>query len=107
GTKDGSNWANASNDLQAMIDLANTDGGGQVWVSSGTYIPTALPGADTAPTAREYAFVLKKGVEVYGGFNGTESLLADRDYANNVTILSGDAGIPNNVTDNLYHVVLI
>ncbi|MDR2407129.1 MAG: Ig-like domain-containing protein, partial [Bacteroidales bacterium] len=37
GTKDGTSWTNASNDLQAMINESAT--GDQVWVKTGIYIP--------------------------------------------------------------------
>jgi hypothetical protein len=42
---------------------------------------------------------------VYGGFNGTESMLTERDPVTNVTILSGDIGVTDDISDNSYHVV--
>jgi hypothetical protein len=53
--------------------------------------------------------MLNEGVKIYGGFNGTETLLNQRDYVSNVCILSGDLngndiGFTNN-TENVYHVV--
>ncbi|MFF5993837.1 S-layer homology domain-containing protein [Lysinibacillus sp. KU-BSD001] len=35
---------------------------------------------------------MKNGVAIYGGFNGIETTLAERDYKANETILSGDIG---------------
>jgi hypothetical protein len=47
-------------------------------------------------------------VAVYGGFDGTEDLLEQRDWVNNVTVLSGDLHQNDDTgvsTDNSYHVV--
>ncbi|MCC5945937.1 MAG: choice-of-anchor D domain-containing protein [Bernardetiaceae bacterium] len=113
GTGDGSSWANASNNLQAMIDISPA--GGQVWVAAGTYKPQAYPtgcidcstgGADGVISNRDYAFSLKSGVEVYGGFQGTETVITDRNIDANETILSGDIGIIGNNSDNCYHVIV-
>jgi hypothetical protein len=81
GTGDGSSWSNASGDLQAMIDASGS--GDEVWVASGTYKPTT-------GTDRSISFVMKDGVAIYGGFNGTETLLSQRNWVSNVTVLSGD-----------------
>jgi len=96
GSGDGSSWANASADLQAMINASSA--GDQVWVAAGTYKPTTT-------TNRSISFSLKNGVAVYGGFNGTETLLSQRNWVANVTILSGDIGTLGDDSDNSYHVV--
>ncbi|MEO8355341.1 MAG: right-handed parallel beta-helix repeat-containing protein [Chloroflexota bacterium] len=88
-------WANGC-DLQYALGLDPLPG--EIWVAAGTYYPTT--GADRSAT-----FILKNGVSIYGGFDGTEALLAERDPATNVTILSGDIGTPGNTGDNSYHVV--
>jgi hypothetical protein len=119
GTGDGSSWANASSDLQLMIN--NSDKDDQVWVAKGTYKPNRQVGA-TAVTAnnRDNAFVLKSGVKVYGSFAGNESTIEGRQFETNATILSGDfsGNDPNNTTnaallnnssltsDNAHHVVV-
>ncbi len=95
GNQNGLSWANASGDIMAMI-LASSSGD-EIWVAAGTYTPTT--GTDRAAT-----FSLKNGVEVYGGFNGTETSWSQRDYTTNVTILSGEIGSPG-LIDNSYHVV--
>ena len=106
GTGDGSTWALAG-DLQSMIN--NSAEGDLVWVASGTYYPTekiaATDAAAVATTERDQAFILRNGVKVYGGFAGTETALAERDFAANPTILSGDLGTAGSNTDNAYHVV--
>lgn len=104
GSGNGSNWANASGDLQSIIEIA--EAGDQIWVAAGTYKPSSLPGATGTLTGRDVSFVLKSGVEIYGGFSGTETQLSDRDVVNNLSILSGDIGVLNDSTDNAYHVVM-
>lgn len=68
-----------------------------IWVAQSTYYPTA--GAD-----RSVSFVLKNGVKMYGGFEGTETDLEQRDFMVRETILSGNIGLPNG-SDNAYHVL--
>ena len=111
GTGDGSSWTNASADLQAMINSLKPNGG-QVWVAQGTYKPTQKM-ADTTVTGelttdRYKSFMLVKDVQVYGGFQGiaTDTSLDQRNWHTYETILSGDIGIPNDSTDNSYHVVV-
>ncbi|MCC5946102.1 MAG: hypothetical protein JJT94_14325, partial [Bernardetiaceae bacterium] len=120
GTGDGSSWANASNDLQAMINASAA--GEQVWVAAGTYKPTQYPtGCGTCTNPRQYTFSLKSGVEVYGGFVGTETMISQRtNFAPteaNETILSGDLADNDDFDtdnkgyqgttgdDNVFHVV--
>jgi parallel beta-helix repeat protein len=96
GTGDGSSWSNASGDLQAMINAAQS--GDQVWVAAGTYTPTS-------GTDRTISFLLKNGVPIYGGFAGGETVLSQRNWQTNVTILSGDIGNLGDNSDNSFHVV--
>jgi len=108
GTGDGSSWANASGNLQAMIDAVCVE---QVWVAAGTYKPTSSSGCSNCSSNQEYYFLLKDGVKVYGGFAGTETSLVERNITANPTILSGDLNEndgPNftNNSDNTYHVVV-
>jgi hypothetical protein len=80
GTGDCSSWADAC-DLQSALTSALS--GDEIWAAAGTYKPTS-------DTDRTVSFVLKNGVEIYGGFAGTETARSQRDPATNVTILSGD-----------------
>ncbi|SOE20200.1 hypothetical protein SAMN06298216_0696 [Spirosomataceae bacterium TFI 002] len=93
GTGDGSSWANASADLQAMIDASGTT---EVWVAAGTYYPG---------TSRTDSYIMKNNVAIYGGFNGSETMLSQRNWSANTTVLSGDIGTPLDSTDNCYHVI--
>ena len=101
----GTSWATAKKDLQQAIFIAF--GNDQVWVKAGTYLPTHDPFGSTAPANnRDKTFSLKNGVKIYGGFAGTETLLNQRNWQTNVTVLSGDLGVSNTLSDNAYHVVL-
>jgi len=98
GANTGSSWADAFTDLQAALALAQADD--EVWVAQGTYRPTG--GAD-----RKISFEPKSRVRLYGGFAGTETDLAQRDWQAYPTVLSGDIGVPDDSTDNSYNVVYL
>lgn len=75
---DGSAWNKAYKNVQAAIDKLEAGGqGGEVWVKAGTYQPSVYMSG--ASTDRSAAFVMKDGVSVYGGFEGTEKTRAERD----------------------------
>lgn len=97
GTGNGTSWQDAYVELPPALAAASS--GDQVWVAAGTYLPSEI--AHPVPS-----FVLSQGVELYGGFDGTESTLAERDWVANPTILSGDYGFGINsfhvVTADLY-----
>ena len=93
---DGSSWASPLTSLTDTLGQATP--GDQVWVAQGVYLPTA--GAD-----RTASFHLREGVEVYGGFAGSETELGKRDVKLYPTILSGDIGSPGVPDDNVFHVV--
>jgi uncharacterized repeat protein (TIGR01451 family) len=80
GAKAGTSWENAYRDLQDALTRAAADCGSEIWVAQGIY----SPGND-----ENDSFVIPDGVEIYGGFNGTETMRKQRDYVNNETILSG------------------
>ncbi len=108
GTKDGSSWENASDDLQAMLnDLCASE----VWVAGGVYKPIR-PANDLwtiDPGNRVNAFVLTTNVKLYGGFAGTETALVQRDLTitANKSVLSGDLDGSGSFSGNdAYHVVL-
>ena len=98
GTNSGTSWTNAYTDLQSALSIAfiNDD----IWVAAGTYKPTQT-------ATRTISFVMKNGVDIFGGFNGTETSIAERDIASNPTYLSGDIGAQGDNTDNTYKVVKI
>lgn len=100
GANDGSSWANGFQGAGGLAAaLAAADAGDQVWVAAGTYKPTLT-------ATRTISFALESGVEIYGGFAGTEASLDQRDPAANETILSGDlSGNDPVISDNSHHVI--
>ncbi|CAL2088963.1 conserved exported hypothetical protein [Tenacibaculum sp. 190524A05c] len=80
GSNDGSSWGNAYTNLQDA--LANDSSGDEIWIAEGSYSPG---------TNRTDSFILNQtNVKLYGGFNGTETLLSDRNVLLYKTILDGD-----------------
>lgn len=96
GSNTGTDWANAFTDLQLALFLAGD--GDTIWVAEGTYRPTLNQN-------RAATFSLKPGLAVYGGFAGDETSLAQRNPWQTPVILSGDIGVLEDSTDNVYHVV--
>jgi predicted outer membrane repeat protein len=48
---------------------------------------------------------MKNNLGIYGGFAGTETQLAQRNWNSNLCILSGDIGTVADTSDNSYHVI--
>ncbi|MCB4797831.1 T9SS type A sorting domain-containing protein [Neotamlana laminarinivorans] len=83
GANDGSSWADAFTNVTDALALTNLNDA--VWVAKGTY---TLADKNT-PIA-----VSTNEVDIIGGFAGTETTLADRDFTaihtTNATIFTGD-----------------
>ena len=104
GGGDGSSWVNAYTNLQSALDVAIT--GNSIWVAAGTYMPSTDKTGNSSPADnRTKTFQLVDSVSLFGGFAGTESMLNERAWETNETILSGDIGIPDDISDNCYNVV--
>lgn len=95
GANTGQSWANAFTNLQSALSVAV--GESEIWVAKGTYWPGS---------ARGTSFVLPSGVMLYGGFDGTETSLTNRNWRTNLTVLSGEIGSTNDPGDNAFHVVI-
>ncbi len=93
----GATWDEPKSLNWALLDTQNCP---EIWVKSGVY--TQPHGA-----SRSASFELQRGVKMYGGFQGTESSLDQRDPVNNKAVLSGDIGVHGLNTDNSFHVVNI
>jgi len=93
---DGTSWENAYDDLQ--VALSNSESGTDIWVAQGIYYTSES-------SDRKVSFVMKEGVSLYGGFQGIETSLSERDIIAYETILSGNIGDKADDSDNSYHVV--
>lgn len=80
GMTDGRSWENAIRHPQDAMDIIDT--GDQVWVADGTYLRKS-PSDDVVLSIVE-------DVEVYGGFDGTEITLSQRDFESHPVILDGE-----------------
>jgi len=75
GSKDGSSWENAAS-LSTAAELVNSaERNAQLWLKAGTYKRTESVNFDY--------------LHIYGGFDGTESKLEERNWNKNLTILDG------------------
>ncbi len=72
-TNGGRSWLDAKQTVQAGINAASEDGG-EVWVAAGTYVENLK---------------MPSFVSLYGGFKGGETMLNERDWNANPTILDG------------------
>jgi len=90
-TNDGLSWTNSYKNIQTAIDLSNS--GDAIFVKGSesgiTYLPTTLR---TIGDARSASFLLKTGINIFGGFIGTESSLYERDMVSYKEILRLPSG---------------
>jgi predicted outer membrane repeat protein len=115
----GTSWEDASGDLQEMMDelealtIPGYTGPRIVKLGAGTYIPEWKPSAtagtyDDTGDSRDRAFILRNGVQVWGGYPASGGEDSSRNVTANKTTLSGDldnsGGIPDN--NDAYHIVL-
>jgi len=99
----GGAWSDAFTEVYQALEVAATTYGivDEIWVAEGTYRPTG-------DTERTRTLRLLKGLEVYGAFpagGGATGLFDERDPLLHATILSGDIGVPDDDTDNSFHVI--
>lgn len=102
----GLSWDQAFENLQTALNIISDHD--TIWVAQGTYYPDK--GIGEINDLRSSSFPLYKGVNIYGGFTGSETSLDQRDWQSNTTILSGDLTQNDgpdflNYDDNAYHVV--
>jgi dockerin type I repeat protein len=71
----GESWEDAFLNIKKATDLSLEND--KIWVAEGTYIEGE-------------SIEVKQGVSMYGGFDGSEILIDDRDTSENKTIIDGD-----------------
>ncbi|MBO9595383.1 MAG: hypothetical protein J7599_20950 [Niabella sp.] len=119
GNGNGSSWANAIPELadalkwaRAQYDANNNWLAGdslRIYIAEGTYKPLydADNGRYQNDGGRDNAFVIINRVHLYGGFPSTGNPgMGQRNWKTHITTLSGDIGIPNDPSDNVYHVLI-
>ena len=116
GREDGNSWTTAYKDLQQALNRALVDGK-EIWLAEGIYKPTSRTDSNDPRSA---TFMVYPGIEIKGGFNGTETEDKPKGSLYN-TILTGDISGNDNssstwppsgndtayYSDNVYHVVTI
>ena len=81
GNGSGDSWVNAIENLEDAL-TASSNNTKEIWIAAGKY----SPGSSSTDTFE----IDSDGLSIYGGFDGTETLLSERDIIANPTILSGD-----------------
>ncbi|MCH8495606.1 MAG: hypothetical protein LAT57_08250, partial [Balneolales bacterium] len=97
GLNDGLTWSSAFTDLNSALAVAT--GNDEIHIAAGTYKPGS---------ARTNSFTITgemDGVRIYGGFPEGGGTTSERNPSEHRTILDGDIGIANDISDNSYHVV--
>ena len=110
---DGTTWASAFPTLQGALDVATAND--EIWVAAGTYTPSALRTPSRPRTASFIISGTQDGLEIYGGFDGTdgegggarEAERSARAPDANLVILSGDIGTEGEVGDNARNVLFL
>ena len=97
GLNDGTSWANAYTSLQDALNNPLTCFNNEIWVAKGTYKPHN--------SDQSVYFSPPKNVSIYGGFNGTETLVTERNWYENPTILSGDLNNSNSANAGDSHTI--
>ncbi len=100
GTNNGTSWENAFTSFQAALDEAVA--GKEIWVAKGTYRPESFYDFSELDEKNVH-FRLKNGVEIYGGFEGTEVYRSERDLnAGHNSTLSGEIVPAPDSDDSVY-----
>ncbi len=99
GTGQGASWADASGDIQAMIDIESVQ---EIRIAAGTYYPTLIQGGQDRTTSFH---IRRGGIRLLGGFpqGGGDT----RDPVTHPVFLDGNIGNPDSPSDNSYHVMTI
>ncbi|NCC96868.1 MAG: hypothetical protein EOM02_08510 [Synergistales bacterium] len=85
---DGSSWGSSLNESQFGESLRAAQSGDVFFVAKGVYRPS-VP-SEVASADKALSFTIPEGVSLYGGFTGIEDNLNERNWRENVTVLTGD-----------------
>ncbi|HEY1040392.1 MAG TPA: zinc metalloprotease, partial [Bacteroidia bacterium] len=106
GNGNGTSWTNAIHSLSEALFYAKDYGVTEIWVKKGVYKPSE--------SGNQWKlFYIPSGMKIYGGFNGNELTLNQRDYnvlhTTNETTISGDlsgndVGFTNN-SENSFQLI--
>lgn len=80
GEGDGSGWSSAYPNIEHALTICSLYKSGQIWVKNGTYF---------GDTNANYAFTIPDGTSIYGGFQGNETSIDERDLQAGKTVFSG------------------
>ena len=88
---DGLSWAAALPTIQEAVAVAVA--GDEIWVAEGVYQPDTPSGS----------IEIDKELSVYGGFDGTENFLTERDSNPNTnsSVITGKNGLMDDASDNI------
>jgi len=75
---DGTSWATAFKTVQEGVTASSDDD--EIWVTGGIYSLSSTITVDRA-------------VDIYGGFDGTETERQQRDWCTNVTVIDGESSV--------------
>ena len=93
GANDGTSWTDAHTNLQEAADMATC--GTEIWVAEGIY------------RIDDQGVRLKNNVKLYGGFNGTQGELTQRDWNLYKTTLSGNFDLTPNTSDDTPSLIIL
>ncbi len=105
---DGQAWGTAFRFLADALEFADDESNGveEIRVADGVYFPGQTNADPTGSTAGAATFALVSDVALRGGYPGSGSEDPDaRDPSAFVSVLSGDIGVPGEISDNVFHVL--
>ncbi|MDF1697604.1 MAG: hypothetical protein P1U56_17295 [Saprospiraceae bacterium] len=101
GDNSGCSWFNAFPTIQMAFNAKELNPAiTEIWVANGTYYPTYS-------LDRSSSFSFDEDLSLYGGFEGNETDINQRNIAMNPTILSGDLGTTGSIEDNSLNIIKI
>ncbi len=101
----GSSWNTAYKELNQALTVASN--GKEIWVAKGIYAPIYCTNCNTN-AEKDATFSIPDGVKLYGGFVGNETSITQRNFNNNLTILSGNTdplSKSGNIKSHVYNIV--